>query len=164
MDTSACSAWLASVETARFQTNASIYPKIILNQHLAESIIMKKPKTTAQPAKKEVQAEKPAKNNDLKTQPSSRKTSKKKTEKSPEVTTPKPASEATALAVTERIGLTAGTIWHYLSEHGPTTVPKLISEIDEEEKIIQRSVGWLAQENKITLTVVNRVETVDLNA
>jgi len=62
----------------------------------------------------------------------------------------------------ERIGLTAGSIWHYLSEHGATQVAKLFKELTEEEKIIQRSIGWLAQEGKITITIVNRAETIAL--
>ena len=37
---------------------------------------------------------------------------------------------------------------------------KAIAEL--EEKIIQRSIGWLAQEGKITLDVVDRVETLAL--
>jgi len=38
----------------------------------------------------------------------------------------------------------------------------LIRELPEEEKIIQRSIGWLAQEGKITLTTVARAETIAL--
>jgi hypothetical protein len=38
----------------------------------------------------------------------------------------------------------------------------LVRELTEEEKIIQRSIGWLAQEGKITLDVVDRIETLAL--
>jgi hypothetical protein len=38
----------------------------------------------------------------------------------------------------------------------------LVRELPEEEKIIQRSIGWLAQEGKITLDTVDRVETIAL--
>ena len=62
----------------------------------------------------------------------------------------------------EQVGLAAGSIWHYLAENGATSVAKLVKELSEEEKIIQRSIGWLAQEGKITLNVVNRVETLSL--
>ena len=44
----------------------------------------------------------------------------------------------------------------------PSPVAKLVKELTEEEKIIQRSIGWLAQEGKITLDVVDRVETLAL--
>ncbi len=77
-------------------------------------------------------------------------------------TAPKPVVSATEISPSERVGLTAGGIWHYLSENGATSVAKLIRELPEEEKIIQRSVGWLAQEGKITLETVNRVDVVSL--
>lgn len=75
---------------------------------------------------------------------------------------PKTVVSATEISPSERVGLTAGGIWHYLTENGATPVAKLIRELPEEEKIIQRSVGWLAQEGKITLETVNRVEVVSL--
>ena len=74
------------------------------------------------------------------------------------------ASKAVAPPMTmpERVGLTAGSIWHYLAENGSTPVGKLVKELAEEEKIIQRSIGWLAQEDKITLDTVDRIETIAL--
>lgn len=68
------------------------------------------------------------------------------------------------LTMAERVGLTAGSIWHYLSENGATPVAKLVTALTEEEKIIQRSIGWLAQEDKITLDTIDRIETVALKA
>ncbi|MGY6276434.1 winged helix-turn-helix domain-containing protein [Methylomonas sp. MgM2] len=96
-----------------------------------------------------------AKNEDLSSaaapQKSAAKTAAKKTE-----------TVMSTLTTSERVGLTAGNIWNYLSENGATSVSKLITELMEEEKIIQRSIGWLAQENKITIDSVNRVETITL--
>lgn len=74
----------------------------------------------------------------------------------------KPAETKPELPMSERVGLTAGTIWHYLSGNGETSVAKLIKELPEEEKIIQRSIGWLAQEDKISITISDRVEVVAL--
>ncbi|WP_026147272.1 winged helix-turn-helix domain-containing protein [Methylomonas sp. MK1] len=64
----------------------------------------------------------------------------------------------------ERIGLTAGVIWHHLAENGATPVAKLVYVLPEEEAIIQRSIGWLAQEDKITLSARggDHVETIVL--
>ena len=74
-----------------------------------------------------------------------------------------PVSEAAPeIAMPQRIGLTAGSIWHYLSKNGVTPVAKLSKELPEEEKVIQRSIGWLAQEGKIKLAIVDRVETIAL--
>ncbi|MDD2659276.1 MAG: winged helix-turn-helix domain-containing protein [Methylococcales bacterium] len=82
--------------------------------------------------------------------------------KKAKATAPKPAAVTPEIPMSESVGLTAGSIWHYLAENGATSVAKLIKELAEEEKIIQRSIGWLAQEGKITLAAVNRVETIAL--
>ncbi len=88
--------------------------------------------------------------------------SAQKAPKKAEALTPQPDVATPEITVKERIGLTAGSIWHYLSENGAAPVAKLVRELTEEEKIIQRSIGWLAQEGKITLNVVDRVETLAL--
>ena len=74
----------------------------------------------------------------------------------------KPVVAVPEMTIPEQVGLAAGSIWHYLAKNGATSVAKLVKELSEEEKIIQRSIGWLAQEGKITLDVVNRVETLAL--
>jgi hypothetical protein len=78
------------------------------------------------------------------------------------VETTKPVVAVPEMTIPEQVGLAAGSIWHYLAKNGATSVSKLVKELSEEEKIIQRSIGWLAQEGKITLDVVNRVETIAL--
>ena len=85
-----------------------------------------------------------------------------KSPKKSQVVEPKPVVASTEIAPSERVGLTAGSIWHYLAENGATPVEKLIKELPEEEKIVQRSIGWLAQEGKITLDTVDRIEIVSL--
>jgi len=75
---------------------------------------------------------------------------------------PKPVAATPEKTIPERVGLTAGSIWHYLSENGATPVAKLLRELSEEEKIIQRSIGWLAQEGKINLDTTSRGETIAL--
>jgi predicted DNA-binding transcriptional regulator AlpA len=96
------------------------------------------------------------------------KTTPKKTSPKPKpakkapVVEPEPIASSSEIAMHERVGLTAGSIWHYLAENGETSVAKLVDELPEEEKIIQRSIGWLAQEDKITLSVINQIETIAL--
>ena len=85
-----------------------------------------------------------------------------KTTKKAPVVAPKPVEAMPEMTMPEQVGLAAGSIWHYLADNGATSVAKLVNELSEEEKIIQRSIGWLAQEGKITLDVVNRVETLAL--
>ena len=85
-----------------------------------------------------------------------------KTPKKAPVEATKPVEAMPEMTIPEQVGLAAGSIWHYLADNGATSVAKLVNELSEEEKIIQRSIGWLAQEGKITLDVVNRVETLSL--
>ena len=85
-----------------------------------------------------------------------------KAPKKAQVVASKPVVATPEITIPEQVGLAAGSIWHYLAENGATSVAKLVKELSEEEKIIQRSIGWLAQEGKITIDVVNRVETLSL--
>jgi len=71
-----------------------------------------------------------------------------------------PVISVPAITMHERIGLTAGAIWHYLAEQGTTSVVKLVKAIPEQEDVIQRSIGWLAAEGKITLAEVNYLEAI----
>ncbi|MBK8814264.1 MAG: winged helix-turn-helix domain-containing protein [Methylococcaceae bacterium] len=87
-----------------------------------------------------------------------------KAPKKSQAVTSKQTTDTSAMSQPERVGLTAGSIWHYLSKNGSTSVAKLVRELPEEEKIIQRSIGWLAQEGKITLDIVDRVETIGLTS
>jgi predicted DNA-binding transcriptional regulator AlpA len=91
-------------------------------------------------------------------------TSKKpsSTAKKSQAVAPKPIATIPEITMPERVGMTAGSIWHYLAENGVTPVAKLVRELPEEEKIIQRSIGWLSQEGKITLDTIDRIETVAL--
>lgn len=91
-------------------------------------------------------------------------TAKPRTAKKIETVISKPEAATPEVSITERVGLTAGSIWHYLSENGATSASKLIAALNEEEKIIQRSIGWLAQEDKINIDTDNRVETITLKA
>jgi predicted transcriptional regulator len=64
--------------------------------------------------------------------------------------------------MSEIVGITAGEIWNFLDKNGPISVAKLIKEIDVDEKTIQRGIGWLAQEGKVSIDIINRAETISL--
>ncbi len=64
--------------------------------------------------------------------------------------------------MSEIIGNAAGEIWQYLDKNGKATVAKMTKELKLDEKVIQRAIGWLAQENKITLEILDRAETISL--
>jgi len=124
-------------------------------------LIMKKSKTTTEKPVPKAKAEQPIAT--VVTKATSKKPSPdQKTPKKAQAVAPKPVAATPEKTMSERVGLTAGSIWHYLAENGATPVAKLIRELTEEEKIIQRSIGWLAQEGKITLDAVNRIETIAL--
>ena len=74
----------------------------------------------------------------------------------------KPVAAGKEQNMQELVGTTAGTVWKYLDKNGPTTVAKLLRELPDEGKTIQRSIGWLAQEDKLTLEIIDRAETVSL--
>lgn len=94
--------------------------------------------------------------------PEKKPVSAKKPAKKVQAVAAKPVEVVPELSMTDRMGLTAGSIWHYLSENGDSQVAKLLRELPEEDKMIQRSIGWLAQEGKITLETVNRAEIISL--
>ncbi|MBD3167471.1 hypothetical protein GF324_12800 [bacterium] len=54
------------------------------------------------------------------------------------------------------IGSTAGDVWRFLDENGPTTVAKLKKNLKESKNIsgseVERAIGWLAREDKIERT------------
>jgi len=85
----------------------------------------------------------------------------KPVKKAPVVNT-EPVASVPAITMHDRIGLTAGAIWHYLAEQGSTSVVKLVNAIPEQEDVIQRSIGWLAMEGKITFAVVDYLEVIVL--
>jgi hypothetical protein len=47
------------------------------------------------------------------------------------------------------IGITAGDIWHYLDEHGKTSLKKLVEGIGVERDRVLMSIGWLAREGYV---------------
>ncbi len=47
------------------------------------------------------------------------------------------------------IGITAGDIWHYLDEHGKSSLSQIIRSIDTESGRVMMSVGWLAREGHV---------------
>ncbi len=122
---------------------------------------MKKPKTTTEKPVLKTKAEQPISTVAAKAMPKNSGPDQK-TPKKAQTVAPKPVEETPELTMADRVGLTAGSIWHYLAEYGATSVAKLIRELPEDEKTIHRSIGWLAQEDKITLKIIDRAETLSL--
>jgi hypothetical protein len=50
------------------------------------------------------------------------------------------------------IGDAAGTVWRYLEEHGPTSVPALRQGTKLTEQSLLMALGWLAREGNVDLS------------
>ena len=61
------------------------------------------------------------------------------------------------------IGAAAGKIWKFLNKNGPTSISKIATETDINKNDIQRAIGWLAREEKITIEQKGRTETISLS-
>ncbi len=73
-----------------------------------------------------------------------------------------PEMSSESQSVTDQIGLTAGQVWHALTENGGMSLAKLAKQIDAPRDLVMQAVGWLARENKIQIVEQNRVKTVSL--
>ena len=60
------------------------------------------------------------------------------------------------------IGTAAGVLWKFLEKNGATSVTKIAKETRLDVKIIQRAIGWLAKEGKLTIETKGRTESISL--
>ncbi|MDD5579668.1 MAG: winged helix-turn-helix domain-containing protein [Methylobacter sp.] len=60
------------------------------------------------------------------------------------------------------IGDAAGKIWKYLDKHGPSSVTKITTETGISKNEIQRAIGWLLKEDKLSIELIGRAETLTL--
>lgn len=49
------------------------------------------------------------------------------------------------------IGITAGDIWHYLDEHGKSSLSQIAKGIDTDKERMLMSIGWLAREGHVVV-------------
>jgi len=66
--------------------------------------------------------------------------------------------------VIDAIGKDAGTVWRYLDKHGEATATGLAKGTGLKQKQVDRALGWLAREGKITIEKGANKETVCLGA
>ncbi len=60
------------------------------------------------------------------------------------------------------IGDAAGIIWNYLDKNGPASVNKVTTETGINRNDIQRAIGWLCKEDKLSIEMIGRAETLSL--
>ena len=60
------------------------------------------------------------------------------------------------------IGETAGKVWQFLNQHGPTSSSKLVKELELSRDLVMQGVGWLAREEKIEFRAGKRSKQIAL--
>jgi predicted RNA-binding protein (virulence factor B family) len=60
------------------------------------------------------------------------------------------------------IGDAAGKIWEYLDKNGSASVTKITNETGISKNDVQRAIGWLLKEDKLSIEVIGRTETLSL--
>jgi hypothetical protein len=63
----------------------------------------------------------------------------------------------------EQIGNDAGVVWHYLDENGETTLTQVAKATGLKQRQVDRALGWLAREGKITLKKKSKTEIIILS-
>jgi predicted HTH transcriptional regulator len=56
----------------------------------------------------------------------------------------------------------AGKIWEYLDQNGSASVTKITNETGINKNDVQRAIGWLLKEDKLSIEVIGRTETLSL--
>jgi hypothetical protein len=60
------------------------------------------------------------------------------------------------------IGDAAGIIWKYLETNGASSVNKVTTETGINRNDVQRAIGWLSKEDKLSIEMIGRAETLSL--
>ena len=60
------------------------------------------------------------------------------------------------------IGSAAGEVWQYLDKNGSASVTKITNETGISKNDVQRALGWLLKEDKLSIEVAGRTETISL--
>ena len=64
--------------------------------------------------------------------------------------------------IPESIGKTAGEIWEYVGDNGPSTAIKIKSALGISNTLLYLALGWLAREDKVTIEDFEQSHKVSL--
>ncbi|WP_438970958.1 winged helix-turn-helix domain-containing protein [Methylophaga sp.] len=64
--------------------------------------------------------------------------------------------------MTESIGAAAGRVWQYLEQNGPASATKISKDTGLDTKLLQRAIGWLSKEEKLSFETKGRNEFIGL--
>jgi hypothetical protein len=56
----------------------------------------------------------------------------------------------------------AGIVWQYLDKNGASSVNKVTTETGLNRNDVQRAIGWLSKEDKLSIEMIGRAETLSL--
>lgn len=70
--------------------------------------------------------------------------------------------ETQSVSIVAHIGATAGMVWKALVDHGPLTLAKLVKTVGEPRDTVMQAIGWLAREDKVSITEEKRNRIVSL--
>lgn len=62
------------------------------------------------------------------------------------------------------IGAAAGKVWSFLNESGPASATKIAEGAELDKNAVQRALGWLAREGKLSLERKGKNELFSLVA
>lgn len=62
----------------------------------------------------------------------------------------------------EKIGQTAGLVWHFLQSHGESTLSGVEKGVEAPKAMVSMAVGWLAREGKIAVKDEKRAARISL--
>ncbi|MEQ9411076.1 MAG: winged helix-turn-helix domain-containing protein [Fuerstiella sp.] len=60
------------------------------------------------------------------------------------------------------IGDTAGEIWGFLAENGPSSLNRISKSLSVSRELVLQAVGWLAREDKLVFEKNSRGRTIRL--
>jgi len=60
------------------------------------------------------------------------------------------------------IGIVAGDIWHFLDQHGESTLSSIVKGIDKPRDNVFMSLGWLAREGHVVVQQIDNDYLVSL--
>lgn len=64
--------------------------------------------------------------------------------------------------MSDSIGSAAGAIWEFLEENGSASTTKIGKSTGLDTKVLQRAIGWLAKEDKLSFETQGRNELISL--
>jgi len=64
--------------------------------------------------------------------------------------------------MSDSIGNSAGLIWKFLNDNGPSSANKISTATGLGKNDLQRGIGWLACEGKLSFEMNGRTEAISL--